>query len=198
MSPFLLVFAPVVRYYAGKSVHKKTVIKKVKEKLAQNTELRLVLLRWNEGVFRERGMQAWLEPPSETGEVLIDVQPGVKQKDIEKMAKKQARGLQLSLCLMTRETLRWVDSSIQQILYHHNQMCRANGPHNKLQLRQVEGSLCISMARGEHKASIQRRLMHFRSSLRHRKSSPTLLPCQQRMRLTAIPPSISPNSAILL
>jgi len=86
-----LVFAPVVGYYAGKSVHKKTVIKKVKEKLAQDTELRLVLLRWNEGVFRERGMQAWLEPPSKTGEVLIDVHPGMKQKDIEKMAKKQGK-----------------------------------------------------------------------------------------------------------
>lgn len=90
-SPFTLFFAPVVGYYSGKSVHKKTVVKKVKEKLAGDTELTLVFRRWNDGLFRDRGIQAWLEPPNESGEIIVEAVPGMKQKDAEKMAKKQAK-----------------------------------------------------------------------------------------------------------
>jgi hypothetical protein len=75
-SAFLLVFGPVVGYYTGKSIHKKTVAKKVKEKLAQDGELRNVIRRWNEGSFRERGVQVWMEAPSETvGRFRIVVSP---------------------------------------------------------------------------------------------------------------------------
>jgi len=62
-TPFLLIFGPAIGYYAGKSVHKKTVKKKVMAKLAQDGELRNILRTWNEGFFRERGLQTWLEPP---------------------------------------------------------------------------------------------------------------------------------------
>jgi hypothetical protein len=88
-SAFLLVFGPAVGYYTGKAVHKKTVIKKVKEKLAQDGELRNVLRSWNEGSFLERGVQVWLEAPSE--EAAVDVQPGMSRKDVEKEAKRLAR-----------------------------------------------------------------------------------------------------------
>jgi hypothetical protein len=88
-SAFLLVFGPVVGYYTGKSVHKKTVVKKVKEKLAQDGELRNVLRRWNEGAFRERGVQVWMEAPTE--EVVLNVQPGMSQADIQKEAQKLAK-----------------------------------------------------------------------------------------------------------
>jgi hypothetical protein len=91
-SAFLLVFGPVVGYYTGKSVHKKTVIKKVKEKLSQPGELRNVFRQWNDGVFKERGLQAWLEPPTENmAEILVEVPPGASQKDVEQIAKRQAR-----------------------------------------------------------------------------------------------------------
>jgi hypothetical protein len=70
-------------------VHKKTVIKKVKEKLAQDGELRNALRSWNEGSFLERGIQVWLEVPSE--EASVDVQLGMSRKDVENEAKRLAR-----------------------------------------------------------------------------------------------------------
>ncbi len=70
-------------------MHKKTVVKKVKEKLAQDGELRNVFKRWNEGAFRERGLQVWLEAPTE--EVVLNVHPGMSQDDIHREAKKLAR-----------------------------------------------------------------------------------------------------------
>jgi hypothetical protein len=88
-SAFLLVFGPAVGYYTGKAVHKRTVVKKVKEKLAQDGDLRNVLRRWNEGSFREKGTQVWMEAPSE--QVAVDVQPGVSSRDVEREAKKLAR-----------------------------------------------------------------------------------------------------------
>jgi hypothetical protein len=95
-SAFLLVLGPVVGYYTGKSVHKKTVVKKVKEKLSQPGELRNVLQQWNDGIFKERGLQAWLEPPTEnTTEILVDVPPGTSQRDLEMIAKRQARRFRL-------------------------------------------------------------------------------------------------------
>lgn len=39
----------------------------------------------------ERGIQLWLEPPSENGEVIIDVPDTATQKEIQKAAKKQGR-----------------------------------------------------------------------------------------------------------
>jgi hypothetical protein len=91
-SPILLVFAPVVGYYAGKSVHKKTTIKKVRDKLAVEGPLRNILKQWNEGVFMERGIQLWLEPPNVgTAEVIIDVPANSTPQQIAKAAKKQAK-----------------------------------------------------------------------------------------------------------
>ncbi len=57
----------MVGCYTGKSVHKQTVLKKVKEKLAPDGELRNVFRRWNEGAFWERCVQVWLEAPTEEG-----------------------------------------------------------------------------------------------------------------------------------
>ena len=88
-SAFLLVFGPAVGYYTGKAIHKKTVVKKVQEKLAQDGELRSILRHWNEGSFRENGLQVWLEAPTE--EIYVHVQPGVSRQDAEKEAKKLAR-----------------------------------------------------------------------------------------------------------
>lgn len=48
-------------------MHKKAVVKKVKERLLQGGEIKGVLQRWNEGMFGERGFHAWLEVPSEEG-----------------------------------------------------------------------------------------------------------------------------------
>ena len=68
-SPFLLVLAPVVGYYSGKAVHKKTLVKTVKEKLGEEGGLRGVLRKWNEQTFAQMGFQAWLELPRESGEL---------------------------------------------------------------------------------------------------------------------------------
>lgn len=94
-SPLLLVFAPVVGYYAGKSVHKKTVVKKVRDKLATEGPLRATLRQWNEGVFLERGIQLWLEPPTANGEVIIDAPMNATPEQIAKAAKKQAKRFRL-------------------------------------------------------------------------------------------------------
>lgn len=54
--------------------------------------LRNILKQWNEGVFMERGVQLWLEPPNVgTGEVIIDVPANATPQQIAKAAKKQAR-----------------------------------------------------------------------------------------------------------
>lgn len=87
-SPLILVFGPVAGYYAGKSVHKKVVVSKVKERLLQDGDMRSVLRRWNERTFAEKGFQAWLELPVEGDPVPID--PGMKEKKT-KAQKKAAK-----------------------------------------------------------------------------------------------------------
>ncbi len=89
-SPFLLVFGPAVGYYIGKAVHKKTVMEKIKRRLAEEGDLKEVLKRWNEN-FKERGVMVWLELPPGSGEVLVDLPPGTDPRDIEKAAKRQTR-----------------------------------------------------------------------------------------------------------
>jgi hypothetical protein len=87
----LLIFGPMAGYYAGKSVHKKVVISKVKERLLQDGDMRSVLRRWNERTFAAKGFQAWLELPVEGD---VDLNPGVKQKkpkDQKKAEKKEKR-----------------------------------------------------------------------------------------------------------
>ncbi|KAK6582071.1 hypothetical protein PZA11_005768 [Diplocarpon coronariae] len=96
-SPFLLVFGPVVGYYTGKSVHKKTVVKKVQERLAQEGDLRSVIRNWNEGIFKERGVQVSLEPPTAIGQVLVDAGPGSNMRQTEKEAKRLAKRFRLVL-----------------------------------------------------------------------------------------------------
>ena len=89
---FILVFGPWAGYAAGKSVHKKVVVSKVKERLLQDGDMRSVLRRWNERTFAGKGFQAWLELPSE-GDVKLDT--GVKekktkfQKKVEKQEKRR-------------------------------------------------------------------------------------------------------------
>jgi hypothetical protein len=91
-SPLILVFAPVAGYYAGKSVHKKVVVSKVKERLLQDGDMRSVLRRWNERTFAQKGFQAWLELPIEGDPVPIE--PGKKEKKTKyekKAEKKESR-----------------------------------------------------------------------------------------------------------
>ncbi|KAH7357051.1 hypothetical protein BKA65DRAFT_220616 [Rhexocercosporidium sp. MPI-PUGE-AT-0058] len=96
-SALLLVFGPVVGYYTGKAIHKKTVVKKVKEKLTEEGSLSSVLRQWNEGPFREQGFQVTLEPPTEKGEVLVDAWPGASSKDLERAAARLARRFRIVL-----------------------------------------------------------------------------------------------------
>ncbi len=95
-SPFLLVLGPVVGYYSGRKIHRRTVVKTVKERLLEEGDLRSVLRRWNEQTFMQKGFQAWLELPRDPGELhkeyhidetLVDKKP----KDQKKAAKKAAR-----------------------------------------------------------------------------------------------------------
>lgn len=91
-SPLILIFGPVAGYYAGKSVHKKVVASKVKERLLQDGDMRSVLRRWNECNFAEKGFQAWLELPVEGDLVPIDPRTKEKKsKDQKKAAKKEKR-----------------------------------------------------------------------------------------------------------
>ncbi|KAE9375779.1 hypothetical protein N431DRAFT_310693, partial [Stipitochalara longipes BDJ] len=86
-SAFLLVFGPAVGYYTGKSVHKKAVIKKVREQLAQDGELRNVFRKWNESAFRERGIQVWLEAPNDESAVDINLDMSRREKEAKKLAR---------------------------------------------------------------------------------------------------------------
>ena len=89
-SPLILIFAPVAGYYAGKSVHKKVLISKVKERLLADGDMRSVLRRWNERTFAPKGFQAWLELPVLGDEVRME--PKVERtKDEKKAAKKEKR-----------------------------------------------------------------------------------------------------------
>ncbi|KAL3421865.1 hypothetical protein PVAG01_06021 [Phlyctema vagabunda] len=68
----LLVLGPVAGYYAGKPLHRKAVAKKVREELMQDGQIRSILSQWNDGVFRQKGFQAWIELPRLNGEDLPD------------------------------------------------------------------------------------------------------------------------------
>jgi len=85
-SGFILVFGPVAGYYAGRAVHRKTVIKTVKERLDRDGDIRSVLRRWNEQKFGPRGFQAWLELPVESGELKLETTP--KDKETPKKQRK--------------------------------------------------------------------------------------------------------------
>lgn len=90
----LLVLGPVVGYYTGRLVHRKAVVKSVKNKLGEEGDLRYVLRKWNDGVFERKGFQAWLELPLDPGqlhkEYLID-ETIESPKAQKKAAKKAAR-----------------------------------------------------------------------------------------------------------
>ena len=90
-SAFLLVFGPLVGYAAGKTVHKKVVVSKVKERLLKDGDMRSVLRRWNELTFAAKGFQAWLDLPIDHD---VNLEPGVKEKktkDVKKAEKKENR-----------------------------------------------------------------------------------------------------------
>jgi len=69
-TPLILV-GPVAGYYAGRAVHRKTVVRTVKERLDRDGELRAVLRRWNETKFQDRGFEAWLELPVDGAEIKL-------------------------------------------------------------------------------------------------------------------------------
>lgn len=89
-SAFLLVFGPPIGYYTGKAVHKKTVIKKVKERLLENGDIRAVLNKWNQRNFKWKGFQVWLEAPGAP----IEMTPGAPKHQI-KAEKKDAQKFRL-------------------------------------------------------------------------------------------------------
>ena len=76
-SPFTLVFAPWVGYYAGRKFHRKTIEKKVQKELVGEGDIRTILRRWNESTWAERGFTAWLQLPDDPEEVGAD---GTKSK----------------------------------------------------------------------------------------------------------------------
>jgi len=102
-SGLILVFGPVAGYYAGRAVHRKTVVKTVKERLDRDGDIRSVLRRWNEQKFSPRGFQAWLELPVDGGEIKINTataqeEKSKKEKKAEKkIAKKIARRFRIAI-----------------------------------------------------------------------------------------------------
>lgn len=94
-SPFLFVFGPVVGYYAGRSLHRQQVVKKARESLGREGDIRSVLQHWNEEKFRTRGFEVWLELPVDGGEIHenanTDEKKPKKQKRVEKKSSKRFR-----------------------------------------------------------------------------------------------------------
>lgn len=68
----LLVFGPVAGYYAARPLHRKAVVNNVKKELMHDGQVRMVLRRWNEQTFAQKGFQAWLELPRLSGELKTD------------------------------------------------------------------------------------------------------------------------------
>lgn len=89
-SAFLLVFGPWAGFAAGKSVHKKAVVSKVKERLLTDGDMRSVLKRWNQDTFAEKGFQAWLELPNE-GNAKIDTGAPKKRERKSKFERRLAK-----------------------------------------------------------------------------------------------------------
>ena len=90
-APVLLIFGPMVGYYAGRSVHRKTVVKTVKERLLQQGDLRSILQRWNEQTFAPKGFQAWLELPRDPGELYKEYQIDDTLENKDRKARKAAK-----------------------------------------------------------------------------------------------------------
>jgi len=88
-SAFLVIGGPVVGYYAGRAVHRKTVVKTVKERLDRDGDIRSVLRRWNDQKFTGRGFQVWLELPVDGGEIVVPQEK--KPKSVRKAEKKTAK-----------------------------------------------------------------------------------------------------------
>jgi len=79
-SAFIMVFGPVAGYYAGRAVHRKTVLKVAKERLERDGGIRSVLRQWNAETFQQRGFQVWLELPIDGAELK---EPTVKDKQTD-------------------------------------------------------------------------------------------------------------------
>lgn len=89
-SAFLLVFGPPIGYYTGKAIHKKTVVKKVKERMLENGSISAILNKWNQRNFKWRGFQVWLECPTDH----IETTPGAPRHQA-KAEKKEAQRFRL-------------------------------------------------------------------------------------------------------
>lgn len=89
-SAFLLVFGPPIGYYTGKAIHKKTVVKKAKERMLEGGNLRAVLNKWNQRDFKWRGFQVWLEFPTD----YVQTTPGAPRYQA-KAEKKEAQKFRL-------------------------------------------------------------------------------------------------------
>ena len=87
-SAFIVFFGPVAGYYAGRSIHRKTVVKVAKERLERDGDIRSVLRRWNEQIFQGRGFQVWLELPIDGGEIK---EPKVKEKPTDSQQAKMLK-----------------------------------------------------------------------------------------------------------
>jgi hypothetical protein len=106
-SPVLHILGPVVGYYAGKHVHKRVIVTKVKERLEEHGDMRSVLQRWNEETFMEKGFEAWLALPFDGELLAVDPPTGDPKKWSEKRrAKRQAR--RFKIVIATHQELPWV------------------------------------------------------------------------------------------
>ena len=76
----MLIFGPPIAYYTKKAIRKKTVVKKVRARMLENGDIRVVLNKWNQGNFRWRGFQVRLECPTDTGEA----NPRMSKKEAKK------------------------------------------------------------------------------------------------------------------
>jgi hypothetical protein len=81
----------VAGYYAGRAVHRKTVVKAVTKRLERDGDIRSVLRRWNEQNFAGRGFQVWLELPVDGGEVEIKEKKETKTHPSQKRAERKIK-----------------------------------------------------------------------------------------------------------
>ncbi|KAL2371031.1 hypothetical protein RJ035_003274 [Blastomyces gilchristii] len=66
----LAILGPIPAYYAGKSVKKSRVAKKVRRSQKGKGDLEVTLNTWNENVFRDKGIRIWLRLPRRKQEKL--------------------------------------------------------------------------------------------------------------------------------
>lgn len=65
--PFLLPFGPWVGWRTGKKVHRNKLTAIVKERLLEGGSMISILREWNQGEWKQRSFNVWLEFPGDPG-----------------------------------------------------------------------------------------------------------------------------------